>query len=715
MTNINTFFENTNIQKITNLNNKQEKEVNDIITFDDLDDFNENFKNLIDIQKQNNYNNNNNNNNNNSNCNNTNTNTNTNSNNKNNNNNNTNNNSIYQNTQISHQNIETNKKRNFDKIKNVPILTKEFAYPKSLNSKIDNLFQDLKGSSLFGCVIPFQNNNNNNLKDLRERDRDIEKNIYKDKERDIDKFKKAINNTKLLNQKNNFPKKNEFNTLNNNMTTRRNRNLENEEISNKNDNNNSNILNININNNIRNNLPRELSNPNTREEFGFERNKKRALNSSKEICNLISKPNLNIDKTNLNEKKERSSNKELKNKNGGLSGTINGTLNSNININTNGNINGNTNKNSRYNHLMNKSKTSFIDNNASININNNSMLNKNMKCPNSNLNYNENINNILLSQNNTQYSNFVTSSIDPNLSSTYSNLNFQQQITRKNFNETNGLNINIINNFNYENDHVNLKTPDKSFFSVKEYGYKEEMNPKYKNSMEDFVKIIDNFNNSNIGFFGLFDGHGGDDAVKYAKENISKNLEKFINEREYRYNREECLKKTFLAVDEKLKFYDSENSGLTSTVVLIEGKMLYIANVGDSGCFLLTKNKEFKKISVDHNCLNEKELERIKNNGGKIINNRVLGQLALTRALGDHSLRKYGVIAEPDTNKIQLTNNDKYVIIASDGIWDVLKEDDIKNIIKENEKCEKICENLIQQAITKGSKDNISCIFIKLN
>lgn len=698
MTNINTFFENTNISNMANLlTNKQKEEIenDNICTFSDVDDNNdnENFKNLLDIKK-------------------------TKSDNSNNNKKNL--------TKISQQNIETNKKTNFENLninlKNIPKISKEFAYPKNLNSKIDNLFQDFKGSSLFGSVVPFQNNN---IKDFQTGGISCQAQAEKSKEKEgsNNKFSKKININNINNinnlstnfsnlstNNNNINNLNNLNSLNNNdknfskkekkefltnNTTRRNRNL-----------NNNNNLNVNeSHNNIGNinNLARELSNSSTREEFGFERNKKRALNSTKEICSLISKPNAEkINLKDLKEKERLSSNKEMKNYS---------NLNNLNNLNSNKN-NTNSNKNSRYHHLMNKSNTSFIDNNASININNNSILNKNMKCPNPTLNNQEKIRDALNSQNNTNYS-FVTSSIDPN-----TNTNFG--LNRKNFNTNNLNNLNNLNmnttnglNFNFENDHVNLKTPDLPFTTVKDVGYKEEMNPKFKNNMEDFVKVINNFNNTNMDFFGLFDGHGGDDPVKYCKENISKTLEKIINEKNDSI--EDCLKKAYLNIDEKLKFYDSENSGCTSTIVLIVGKILYIANVGDSACFIVNKNKEFRKISVDHTCLNEKELERIKNLNGKVINNRVCGQLALTRALGDHSLRKYGVIPEPHTNQIQLNASDKFVLIASDGIWDVLKEEDLNILLNNNEKCEKICENLIQEAMKKGSKDNISCILVRLN
>ena len=68
--------------------------------------------------------------------------------------------------------------------------------------------------------------------------------------------------------------------------------------------------------------------------------------------------------------------------------------------------------------------------------------------------------------------------------------------------------------------------------------------------------------------------------------------------------------------------------------------------------------------------------QRILNSGGLIFNGRVAGQLMLSRSFGDWAIKQYGVIVDPHVTKIELNDDDLFCVIASDGIWDVIKDDD---------------------------------------
>ena len=79
-------------------------------------------------------------------------------------------------------------------------------------------------------------------------------------------------------------------------------------------------------------------------------------------------------------------------------------------------------------------------------------------------------------------------------------------------------------------------------------------------------------------------------------------------------------------------------------------------------------------MSQDHKGTDFAEIERIKSGGGILFDGRVGGSLAVTRALGDHSLKSNGVIAKPYIQKHLLKTGDKFLIIACDGVWDVLED-----------------------------------------
>ncbi len=101
--------------------------------------------------------------------------------------------------------------------------------------------------------------------------------------------------------------------------------------------------------------------------------------------------------------------------------------------------------------------------------------------------------------------------------------------------------------------------------------------------------------------------------------------------------------------------------------------MLYVANVGDTRA-VLSKSGQAERMSVDDKCDNIDEQIRIKQSNGLIVMNRVGGVLAVTRAFGDHSLKDSGLIAIPHIVKYTLKPFDKFLVIASDGVWDELSD-----------------------------------------
>ena len=249
----------------------------------------------------------------------------------------------------------------------------------------------------------------------------------------------------------------------------------------------------------------------------------------------------------------------------------------------------------------------------------------------------------------------------------------------------------------------NKNTPFSSF------SYQEDKNLKYRQSMEDIGVTIPNLTNDyKTSLFGIFDGHGGNDVVKYIKDRIPEIIKKNLNDL---YPIEQCFINSFNKIDEELKFYDSEYTGSTATIVLIQDNKIYCANVGDSRAYIIYDNY-IKKITVDHKCSVPEEAERIIKAGGKITKNRVQGQLVLSRSLGDLYVKKYGVINLPDISTNTIDYNIKYVVIASDGIWDVVDEKTVLNMSKMKKNADDFCKNLVKLAIEKESKDNISCIVI---
>ncbi len=89
--------------------------------------------------------------------------------------------------------------------------------------------------------------------------------------------------------------------------------------------------------------------------------------------------------------------------------------------------------------------------------------------------------------------------------------------------------------------------------------------------------------------------------------------------------------------------------------------------------------------------------------------------MAITRAFGDHSLKKDGVIAKPFIKKHVLRSTDKFLLIASDGVWDSMEDQDAINYCKEECSAKDIAQAIVKGAIDRGSKDNTSCMVIRFH
>lgn len=94
--------------------------------------------------------------------------------------------------------------------------------------------------------------------------------------------------------------------------------------------------------------------------------------------------------------------------------------------------------------------------------------------------------------------------------------------------------------------------------------------------------------------------------------------------------------------------------------------------------------------------------------------NRLGGVLAVTRAFGDTTLKTHGLISKPDIKRVPIRLHHRYVIVASDGLWDYVPMKTIQKIIKQEIESEDIALRLVKVAISEGSYDNITVIVIKL-
>lgn len=173
------------------------------------------------------------------------------------------------------------------------------------------------------------------------------------------------------------------------------------------------------------------------------------------------------------------------------------------------------------------------------------------------------------------------------------------------------------------------------------------------------------------------------------------------------------LREAFIEVNDAMRIKGVPH-GTTASVVYIRPqlKKCYIANVGDSRVVVFRKGQPVR-LTVDHRPNDPDEENRIKETGGMVVNQRVNGMLAVTRAIGDSFLEPF-VTADPYTTCLDLDEKtDEFMIIACDGVWDFVSDTDACNIVQQEADPRVASVKLRDFAYNKGSTDNISVIVLR--
>eukprot|EP01133_Synstelium_polycarpum_P015598 gene15598-18532_t len=261
-------------------------------------------------------------------------------------------------------------------------------------------------------------------------------------------------------------------------------------------------------------------------------------------------------------------------------------------------------------------------------------------------------------------------------------------------------------------------TPHSSkYTSVKDVGISSEKNPRFRRTMEDEHVSIDCFGDvPEQGYFAIYDGHGGRGAVDFTAKTLHINL---LDELNKAPNGDvlECIRNSYLTTDSQMSNEPIQFSGTTTISALIRynennERMLYVANAGDARA-VISCNNVAERLSYDHKGSDADETKRIVDAGGFVVNNRVNGILAVTRSLGDHSMKEY-VVGDPYQRCIKLESNHTLLILACDGLWDVVSDQEAINHVLNETEAKKMSDKLLSLALRKGSTDNISIMVIIL-
>ncbi|KAK7246226.1 hypothetical protein RIF29_41086 [Crotalaria pallida] len=234
-------------------------------------------------------------------------------------------------------------------------------------------------------------------------------------------------------------------------------------------------------------------------------------------------------------------------------------------------------------------------------------------------------------------------------------------------------------------------------------------------------------------FYAVFDGHGGPEAAAFVKRNALRLLFEDANMlRSYDdtdalllKRLEDSHRKAFLVADLALADERSVSSscGTTALTALILGRHLLVANAGDCRAVLCRRGVALE-MSRDHRPSYLPERKRVEELGGFIDDGYLNGYLSVTRALGDWDLKfpvgsASPLIAEPDIQVVSLTEDDEFLIIGCDGIWDVISSQDAVSLVRRGLRWhndpQQCARDLVKEALRLNTSDNLTVIVICLS
>ncbi|CAN1340588.1 Probable protein phosphatase 2C 44 [Linum perenne] len=220
--------------------------------------------------------------------------------------------------------------------------------------------------------------------------------------------------------------------------------------------------------------------------------------------------------------------------------------------------------------------------------------------------------------------------------------------------------------------------------------------------------------NHELGLFAIFDGHLGDSVASYLKDNLIDNI---LNEPIFWEDPAGAIKNAYCSTDNlilKNSLQLGPGGSTAVTAIVIDGKDLWVANIGDSRA-VVCESGAANQLTVDHEPHTERK--RIENRGGFVTTlpgdvPRVNGQLAVARAFGDQSLKAH-LTSEPDVRHVPIDSTMEFVILASDGLWKVMKNQEAVDLVKDKKDPQAAAKRLTTEALARNSKDDISCIVIR--
>ena len=251
-------------------------------------------------------------------------------------------------------------------------------------------------------------------------------------------------------------------------------------------------------------------------------------------------------------------------------------------------------------------------------------------------------------------------------------------------------------------------------------------------------------------YFAVFDGHAGSRISSYCSGELLNSIianDDFLGKKQSTSDDETSanddnsslpseeqvrtgIRTGFLGLDQRIRrlpetLSGEDKSGTTAVCALISPTHIYLANCGDSRA-VLSRSGQVAAATLDHKPGSPAEKERIVNAGGSVMIQRVNGSLAVSRALGDFEYKNVQgkgeceqlVSPEPDVFVEQRCDDDEFLILACDGVWDVMTNDELCDFVRSRlqltDNLESVCNSVIDTCLSKVWHSNFTYPSIKL-
>jgi len=238
-------------------------------------------------------------------------------------------------------------------------------------------------------------------------------------------------------------------------------------------------------------------------------------------------------------------------------------------------------------------------------------------------------------------------------------------------------------------------------------------------SMEDSGVYLTPFTSETSLFLSVYDGHAGHRCSNFLANTLPNELRRETQSNGATIPTEDIFCRVFSDTDqlwlESAKDARIED-GSTALCLALDGNDLTVANCGDCRA-IFCQNGLTQQLTRDHRPTDEAEGERIVLSGATVIGGRLLGQLGVSRAFGNLDFKDSNLLSsDPEIHHLTLTSEVEILVVGSDGLYDHFSNEEIISFIKAGlitSSLENVVKALVDEAIDRGSEDNITIIVVK--